>query len=721
MLRLECESQMTEITTLLIANRGEIARRIMRTAHEMGLRTAAVYSEPDRDAPYVLEADVAVPLSGSSATESYLDQTQILTAARKVGADAIHPGYGFLAENAAFAEACAKAGFIWIGPPPDAMQKMSLKNVAKDIARNAGVPVIPGIMISSDDATDWERAARSVGYPLLVKANAGGGGKGMRPVESATDLINAITGARREAKNAFGDAMVFLERYLPAPRHIEIQIFADMHGNVIHLDARDCSIQRRYQKVIEEAPALGILPELRERMSEAAIALARAIGYVGAGTIEYLVNGDGFYFLEMNTRLQVEHPVTECITNLDLVRLQIQVARGEPLPIRQHEVICHGHAIEARLYAEDPSAGFLPTYGHLACFEPGPTPGMRYDTGVVSGYEVIPQRRRQVGCYGMRYDTGAVSGYEVIPQRRRQVGCYGMRYDTGAVSGYEVTTHYDPLLAKVIVHAPTRTEAAYRLARALTEMRLHGLRTNRDFLAATLIHHDFLAGDTRTDFVSQHPELLRAQPTEVTRDVHVLACVAVLAHRRRLSAPVQSFVPSGWRNVRSCGQRIIFETSNGETIEIDYVFDTERLPMRFTATLGERTLQAEVLALDEESTRLVLDGIHYACRVNCVGDRVYANSANGQTELRELPRFVEPKATAIAGGPISQLPGVISAVMVTAGDHVQAGQTLVVLEAMKMEHQIVAATESVVEKVLVKVGDAVNAHQLLVVLMEDVE
>jgi propionyl-CoA carboxylase alpha chain len=671
MLRLECESNVTEITTLLIANRGEIARRIIRTAHEMGLRTVAVYSEPDRDAPYVLEADVAIPLSGSSAIESYLDQTQILTAARKAGADAIHPGYGFLSENAAFAEACTQAGIIWIGPPPDAMQKMSLKNVAKEIARSAGVPIIPGNMISSNDVTDWESAAHSVGYPLLIKADAGGGGKGMRLVENAADLINAITGARREANNSFGDATVLLERYLPAARHIEIQIFADAYGNIIHLYERDCSIQRRYQKVIEEAPAPGMSPELRERMSEASIALARVIGYVGAGTVEYLVNGDRFYFLEMNTRLQVEHPVTECVTNLDLVRLQIQIACGEPLPMQQHEVSCHGHAIEARLYAEDPSAGFLPTFGRLACFEPGLTSGIRYDTGVVSGYEMTP--------------------------------------------------YYDPLLAKVIAHASTRREAAYRLARALTEMRLHGLRTNRDFLSATLTHRDFLAGDTCTDFVSKHPELLRVRPTEVTRDAHLLACVAVLAHRRRLSAPVQSFAPSGWRNVRASGQRITFETDNGEAIKVDYVFDTERQPMQFTVTLGERILQAEVLTLDEESTRLVFDGIHYFCSVNRVGDTVYANSAGGQTELRELPRFVEPEATATLGGPVSQLPGVISAVMVAPDDRVRAGQTLVVLEAMKMEHYITTATDSVVEEVLVKVGDRVNAHQLLVVLTEAAE
>lgn len=448
---------MTEITTLLIANRGEIARRIMRTAHKMGLRTVAVFSESDRDVPYVLEADVAVPLAGSSATKPYLDQTQILTIARQVRADAIHPGYGFLSENAAFADACVKAGFVWIGPPPDAMQKMSLKLVSKEIARNAGIPVAPSIVITGDDVTDWERAACQVGYPLLVKTNAGGGGKSIRLVETPSDLVNAITEVQRFTNNSFGDVTVFLERCLSTPRHIEIQIFADTHGTIVHLYERDCSIQRRYQKVIEEAPALGISPRLLERMREASIELARDIGYVGAGTVEYLVNGDCFSFLEMNTRLQMEHPVTECIANLDLVQLQIQVASGEPLPMQQHEVNCSGHAIEARLYAEDPSAGFLRTSGCLECFEPGGTSGIRYDTGVASG---------------------------------------------------QMITHY-ALLAKVIAHAPTRTEAARRLAQALTEMRLSGLRTNRDFLIATLIHPDFLVGDTHTDFVSKHPELLR--------------------------------------------------------------------------------------------------------------------------------------------------------------------------------------------------------------------
>ncbi len=659
---------MTEITTLLIANRGEIARRIIRTAHEMGLRTVAVYSVPDRDAPHVLEADVAVPLLGASATESYLDQGQILSAARKTGAEAVHPGYGFLAENAAFAEACAQAGLIWVGPPPDAIRKMGLKIVAKEIARDAGVPVVPDAEITTDDLADWETAACSLGYPLLVKASAGGGGKGMRLVENPAGLAEAITGARREAKSSFGDATVFLERYLPAPRHVEMQIFADAHGNVIHLYERECSIQRRYQKVIEEAPSPSITPTLRERMSEASVALAQAIGYVGAGTIEYLVDGDTFYFLEMNTRLQVEHPVTECITGLDLVRLQIQVARGELLPLRQEDVVCNGHAIEVRLYAEDPGGGFVPTFGRLARFEPGPTPGVRYEAGVVSGYEV--------------------------------------------------TTHYDPMLAKVIAHAPTRTEAAHRLARALNEMRLHGVRTNRDFLGATLVHPDFLAGETRTDFVSKHPELLLAQPSESTREVHVLACVAVLAHRRRASAPVQSFAPSGWRNVRAHGQRIAFETPNGDAVEVEYVLDTARQPVRLTATLGEGTLEAEVLSVDEDGARLVFDGVHYVCRINCVGDIVYANSSGGQTKLRERPRFVEPETSVAARGPIADLPGAVVAVAVAPGDRVEAGQTLVVLEAMKMEHRITAAAAAVVEDVLVKVGDTVDAHQLLVVLRQ---
>lgn len=662
---------MNEITTLLIANRGEIARRIMNTAREMGLRTVAVYSEPDRDSPHVREADLAVALSGASATESYLDYKQIIAAAKKTGADALHPGYGFLAENASFAEACRDAGLVWVGPPSAAIEKMGLKVLAKGIAREAGVPVAQDAEITTDDIADWESAAREVGYPLLVKASAGGGGKGMRLVEDAADLSDAVNGARREAKNSFGDATVFLERYLRSPRHVEMQVFGDERGGAIHLFERECSIQRRHQKVVEEAPAPGITSELRERMAAASLSLTRELGYVGAGTVEYLVDGEDFYFLEMNTRLQVEHPVTESITNLDLVRLQIQVARGEPLPVSQDEVTRSGHAIEVRLYAEDPGSGFTPAFGTLHRFEPGTTPGVRYDSGVESGSEI--------------------------------------------------STHYDPMLAKIVAHAPTRTEASRRLARALSEMRLHGPTNNRDFLAATLLHQDFLAGETRTDFIEEHPELLLAQPYEAAREVHALACIAALAHRRRACAPVQSFAPGGWRNVRTGGQRISFEASGGEQIEVEYILDTKKAPARLTATLGERTLQAELTSVSEDSVRLSVDGIEHCCRVGHAADTVYINSPDGQTALRELPRFVEPETAAAAGGPTPGLPGAVVAVEVVVGDRVKEGQTLVVVEAMKMEHSIAAAGEAIVDEVLVEVGDTVDAHQLLVSLREAAE
>ncbi|HEX8732663.1 MAG TPA: biotin carboxylase N-terminal domain-containing protein [Ktedonobacterales bacterium] len=662
-------SKFAGMTTLLIANRGEIARRILRAAHEMGLRTVAVYSEPDAHAPFVREADVAVPLHGATATETYLNQRQIIAAAQATAADAIHPGYGFLAENADFAAACLEAGLLWVGPPPEAIRQMGLKVVAKALARTAGVPTLPDAAITSDRRADWEMAARTVGYPLLVKASAGGGGKGMRRVDDAAALAESITGARREAKSSFGDATVFLERYLPAPRHVEIQVFADTHGHTLHLYERECSVQRRYQKVIEEAPSPGVTPALRERMAEASVALTRAIGYVGAGTIEYLVDGDDFYFLEMNTRLQVEHPVTECVTGLDLVRLQLQSARGEPLPFAQRDVACAGHAIEVRLYGEDPAAGFLPSVGRVACFEPGLTPGVRYDSGVESGSEVSP--------------------------------------------------YYDPLLAKIIAHASSREEAARRLARALDELRLHGLRTNRDFLAATLRHADFLAGETRTDFIPTHPGLLTAQPPAATQDAHALAAVAALAHQRHSGGPL-AFAPSGWRNVRSAGQRIALQRADGETLAVDYVVEGER-GSRLSATLDGRALVAEALEVEADGVRFLFAGALRVCRVTIVGDRVYVNSADGQSDLRELPRFVEPAASALAQGPVATLPGVVVSVAVGEGERVTAGQTLLTLEAMKMEHRITANADARVERVLVKVGDKVDAHQPLVTLATDEE
>ncbi|MFM9136037.1 MAG: acetyl/propionyl/methylcrotonyl-CoA carboxylase subunit alpha, partial [bacterium] len=468
---------------ILVANRGEIARRVFRTARAMGLQTVAVYSEPDAGAPFVSEADVAVALQGSTSAETYLDIAQVLAAARRTGADAVHPGYGFLSENPEFAEAVRDAGLTWIGPTPESIRAMALKVEAKRLAADAGVPLVPGSELA--DAVLGEEAAalaEDVGYPLLVKASAGGGGKGMRVVDEAGDLAEALASARREAQASFGDPTVFLERYLAAARHVEVQVFGDAHGNVVHLGERECSIQRRHQKIVEEAPSPGLEAEACERMYAAAVALARAIGYRGAGTVEFLVLGSGadqeFFFLEMNTRLQVEHPVTEMVTGLDLVEWQIRVARGEALPLRQDEIHRVGHAIEVRLYAEDPSRGYLP------------------NTGVLRGFAIDPS----------------------------------LRVDSGVEAGSQVTSFYDPMLAKVIAHAADRTTATAQLARGLRASRIHGLVTNRDSLVAILESPRFQAGETTTAFLDQEPGVLDPVVPSDVLDRH-LAAVAVLAHR----------------------------------------------------------------------------------------------------------------------------------------------------------------------------------------------
>ncbi|MGH3344491.1 MAG: acetyl-CoA carboxylase biotin carboxylase subunit, partial [Carbonactinosporaceae bacterium] len=488
-----------EIRTLLVANRGEIARRVMRTAHVMGIRTVAVHSDPDTSAPHVADADLAVPLGGASAAESYLDRAKILDAARRSGADAVHPGYGFLAENAEFAEECAAAGLNFVGPSPEAIRAMGLKHRAKQLAREAGVPVLPDGQITTEDRNDWRAAADLVGYPLMVKAVAGGGGTGMRLVgnggHDGRALVDAVESARREAQGAFGDDRVFLERYLRGPRHVEVQVFGDLAGNVLHLLERECSIQRRHQKVVEEAPSPAVSPQLRARMGEAALALARALGYAGAGTVEFLLDQHGtFYFLEMNTRLQVEHPVTEEVTGLDLVRMQLEVAQGHPLPVSQADIAARGHAIEVRLYAENPARGFAPSFGPLWTYRHAATarevPGIRYEDGVAAGGEISP--------------------------------------------------FYDPMLGKVIAHAATRTEAALRLRRALAGMRLHGPATNRDFLVALLDDPDFLAGETSTAYIETHPGLrspgVPGQAAGSPTVAHLVAAVAVTAHRRRAAS-----------------------------------------------------------------------------------------------------------------------------------------------------------------------------------------
>ena len=490
----------TRIRRILVANRGEIAARVIRTCRALGIQAVAVHSDADADAPYVALADRAVRLPGVSSTETYLDGAAVIAAAVASGADAIHPGYGFLSENPAFARAVVDAGLTWIGPSPQSIESMALKVEAKRIAAAAGVPLAPGAELPSgmmDDQIVY--ACARVGYPLIIKASAGGGGKGMRVVTSATGLVESVAAARREAASAFGDDTVFAERYLAGARHVEVQVVGDMHRNVIHLFERECSIQRRHQKIIEEAPSPGVTPVVRVHLHEAAVALAKEIGYVGVGTVEFMVSGEGeaqeFFFLEMNTRLQVEHPVTEAITGFDLVALQISVAQGELLPVRQADVVFTGHAIEARLYAEDPARGYLPATGTIH-----------------------------------RFAAAADSP---------------VRIDTGVASGSVVTSHYDPMLAKVIAHGPTRDAAAGRLADGLARMELHGPVTNRDSLVATLRSDAFLAGDTTTAFLDEHPEVLSPEPDQRDLDRHALSAAAAVLE---LDRP-DRLVPIGWRNV----------------------------------------------------------------------------------------------------------------------------------------------------------------------------
>ena len=514
------------ITSLLIANRGEIACRIMRTCEQMGIATVAVYADGDRDALHVRRADQAVPLDGVSAVETYLDIAKVVAAARTSGADAIHPGYGFLAEREDFARAVIDAGLIWVGPPAAAIAGMGDKIAAKQAMAAAGVPVLP----STTDPAD----AGQIGYPLIVKAASGGGGKGMRIVREAADLDEAVDGARREAASAFGDDRVFLERLVERPRHIEVQVLADQHGRVVHLGERECSVQRRHQKVIEEAPSPAVDAGTRERLGEAAVAAASAVDYVGAGTVEFVAtqpsadSGPSFFFLEMNTRLQVEHPVTELAwavegaPPLDLVRLQLEVAQGLPLPFDQDDLRLVAHAVEARLYAEDPATGFLPATGPVDLLVPANGPGTRWDTGV---------------------ETGDVIG-----------------------------PHFDPMLAKVIAHGATRPEAIRRLSAELSRTRLHGLRTNRDALVGMLGHPDLLDGALDTGFIDRLDDAV-VNPTAdgFTTAVHLVAATVVGRERRIGTRRVQGSVPAGYRNNRSASATVGFRQPDGSTATVSYV------------------------------------------------------------------------------------------------------------------------------------------------------
>jgi len=651
---------------ILVANRGEIARRVFRTARAMGIETVAVYSEPDADAPFVRDADIAIPLRGATSAETYLDVDQILDAVRRSGADAVHPGYGFLSENAGFAEQMMAAGVTWIGPTPESIRAMALKVEAKRLAASAGVPLVPGAELG--DGVDAAAAAAEVGYPLLVKASAGGGGKGMRIVEQPGDLTEALESARREAQASFGDATVFLERYLTESRHVEVQVFGDTHGTVVHLGERECSIQRRHQKIVEESPSPGLAVHLAEPMYAAATSLARSIGYVGAGTVEFIVAGEGesqeFFFLEMNTRLQVEHPVTEMVTGLDLVEWQIRVARGESLPRSQEEIAPCGHAIEVRLYAEDPSRGYLPNTGTLECFE--------------------------------------------TPE--------GLRVDSGVESGSVVSAYYDPMLAKVIAHAADRPTATAVLARGLRSSRIHGLVTNRESLVAILQSERFVSGDTTTAFLDYEPSTLAPEIPAAVLDRHLTAIAAQ-------GGDEVAGVPRGWRNVPSVpeligvtpvgaeeGPTIAYrETRDGLSINV--------VPAGVNAHLddGRHVGMARVHVAGSRVT-VMLDGVRASHNVAVYAELLCVDDGLWSTQWRIRPRFPDLEAGASAAGPSTPVPGTVTVVEVSPGDRVTAGQTLVILEAMKMEHRITADTDAIVSEVLVEPGQSVDAHQVVAVL-----
>ncbi|MFI9274994.1 acetyl/propionyl/methylcrotonyl-CoA carboxylase subunit alpha [Kitasatospora sp. NPDC052896] len=645
----------TTIRRLLVANRGEIARRILRTCRDLGIATVAVYSDPDADAPHVREADTAVRLPGAAPADTYLRADLLVRAARSAGADAIHPGYGFLSEDPAFAREVLAAGLTWVGPPPDAMARMGSKTAAKRLMAAAGVPVLGAVDPAEATETD---------LPLLVKAAAGGGGRGMRIVRRLADLPGELAAAAAEAQAAFGSAEVFCEPYLATGRHVEVQLLADTHGTVWSLGERDCSVQRRHQKVIEETPAPGLADGLRAELARAATAAARAIGYTGAGTVEFMLGPDGrFFFLEMNTRLQVEHPVTECVTGLDLVERQIAVAEGEMLPAEPPAA--RGWAIEARLYAEDPAQGWQPQTGALHRVE---LPGEAFV---------------------------------------RPVGPAGLRVDSGVESGSSVGIHYDAMLAKVIAWAPTRAAAARRLADALARARLHGPVTNRELLVQVLRHPDFLAGRVHTGFLAEHAGDLLAEGEQCDdkRELPLAALVAALADAAARPGPL----PSGWRNLPSQPQVKRYRAADGTELAARYRLTRDGL--RAEGHPGVRLLSAA-----PDRVVLEVDGLRRSFAVAAYGDTVQLDSPAGAVALTVLPRFPEPRAEQAPGALLAPMPGTVVRLGVAVGDRVAAGQPLLWLEAMKMEHQVTAPRAGTVTELRAEPGRQVELGAVLAVV-----
>ena len=635
--------------SILIANRGEIACRIIKTAKEMGIRSIAVYVDADKDSLFVKQADESIRLEDGG----YLDGDQIINAAKMSGAQAIHPGYGFLSENASFARKVKKAKLIWVGPSPNVISVMGDKLKAKELAIKADVPTLP--------MTSKPNEAKKIGYPLLIKAAAGGGGKGMRIVNKEKDLKESIVSAQREAKSGFNDERIFIERYVEKSRHIEIQILGDSKGNVVHLGERECSIQRRHQKIIEESPSPRISDDVRNKMGEAAVKLAKQIKYESAGTVEFLFDDktEEFWFLEVNTRLQVEHPVTEEVTGIDLVCEQLKIARGESLEFDQKDITWTGSSIEARLYAEDPNNDFLPEIGTLIAFEENNSAEARWDTGV---------------------NKGTVVG-----------------------------TDFDPMLAKIISYAPNRTDAAGKLAKALESAHIGGVKTNRDFLVNCLKTKEFLDGDTTSDFIERVKPFrkLKINQSEIE---HASAIAAMwMQQQNRNNSNVAKFMPSGWTNGRLPNQKVTFEFENTE-------YDFEYKQKRDQKFLFSNNKEAFIYSSDEDGIDMIFDGKRHYSRVTVSKNNILVHMPFGDVMLELKPRFKMPGTEVTIGGLIAPMPGKVIDVKVKKGKKVKAGDTLVILEAMKMEHSIKASEDGTVSELLISVNDQVENGALLMVV-----
>jgi propionyl-CoA carboxylase alpha chain len=636
-----------KINSMLIANRGEIACRIIRTANEMGIKTIAVYEDADSNATFVSMSDVAVKLKNG-----YLDADEIVDAAKKTGADAIHPGYGFLSENSIFARKVIRNNIIWIGPTPHVIKVMGDKIKAKELAIKANVPTL--------EKAESIKDSKQLGFPLLIKAAAGGGGKGMRIVNNKNELKDAVAAAKREAKAGFGDERVFIEKYIKKSRHIEIQILGDQHGNVIHLGERECSIQRRHQKIIEESPSPKLDDELREQIGNAAVKLAKKIKYQSAGTVEFILdeNTNEFWFLEVNTRLQVEHPVTEEVTGVDLVRAQINIAKNEYLELKQKDIEFNGHALEVRLYAENPNNDFLPETGKIVCYEPYKNKSIRWDSGVQKGYEV--------------------------------------------------GTNFDPMLSKVISWAPNRTDACLQLATALEKSCIGGVKTNKDFLVECIRHPEFLAGNTTSDFIEIQSPNRKKVLNDHDKNNLMIAGALWISQTNIKNKNKLGFIKHSWTNGRLPHQNISFQFEN-EIHQIKYNYISKE-----SISILEKNV--EIISFVNEMLECVIDDIRSQYQIYRDEDRLFVFDSFNDIQLKVLPRFVDPNTSSVEGGLLAPMPGKISEVLIKKDQKVKAGQSLMIIEAMKMEQTIKSPNAGKISKIMVKKGQQVeNGESLLVI------